>query len=202
MAKTDQLAASNAFPPKQFNGLSQGLWNAKKDSIFRANQRRVADIFENIGFPGFDIVGVRGSSHFWAIVQHSDFDPEFQKKVLEAMLLEVQNQNASNSLYAMLTDRVKINTGKNQIYGTQVDYNFFTGKAYSINTVDPENLNKRREEVGLQPIEEYLKDMTKTNLDMTPTIFGLTMPTILLILVIIVLAFIVFIVKKKKIKNR
>jgi hypothetical protein len=38
-------------------------------------------------------------------------------------------------------------------------------QAFPKNLVDPENVNKRRKEIGLQPIEEYLNMMTLMNCD-------------------------------------
>ena len=202
MAKADQLAAWNSSPPKGYKHLSIEQWRVKKDSIYRANQKRAEEIFENIGFPGYDVVGPKGSGDFWAIVQHSDFDPEFQKLVLGAMLIEVKKQNASNRQYALLTDRVNINTGEKQIYGSQVEYNLFTGKARSLATIDPENINRRREEVGLEPIEEYLYDMTQLNIKKTATVLGLTIPAFALFMVGLFMAVVVFVkIKKRTNKN-
>ena len=67
--------------------------------------------------------------------------------------------------YGLLTDRVKINTGEKQIYGTQVTYNSF-GQAYPKNLADSMNVNKLRAEVGLEPIEEYLNNMTQMHFEM------------------------------------
>ena len=198
MAKVDQLAAAHAHPPEEYIHLSQEEWEVKKDSIFRANQNRIAEIFSEFGYPGFDQLGKRGSSLFWLIVQHADFDPNFQKEVLDSMYVEVQKQNADSRKYAFLTDRVQKNQGKKLIYGTQLDYNLFTGRARPLPTIDPLNLNKRRQEVGLEPIEEYLDDMTKSHLQGNPTILGITIPglTIIIGLLLVFLTGTVIIRKK------
>lgn len=200
MVKVDQLAARNPFPPAEFNNLSQEQWNVKKDSIFRSNKKRAAEIFEEVGFPGFDIVGTKGSGYFFAIVQHSDFDPNFQKKILDAMLPEVKNQNANKRHFAFLTDRVKKNTGEKLVYGTQLDYHWFTGKAQPLPTIDPGNLNKRRAEIGLEPIEVYLDEMTETNNSYSqPMIKGITnLGLIFLIALALLVVLITFILSKRK----
>jgi len=33
------------------------------------------------GFPGYDLVGQKGSNSFWLIVQHCDKDVDFQEQV-------------------------------------------------------------------------------------------------------------------------
>ena len=58
-----------------------------------------------------------------------------------------------------MTDRVEINKGKKQIYGTQVTYNS-QGQAYPKPLLDSVNVDKRRAEVGLEPLEQYLNMMT------------------------------------------
>ncbi len=174
IAAVDQLAAINAQPPLEFQHLSQDEWEAKKDSIYRAHRNWAEEILDETGYPGIDRVGQSGESNFWVIAQHADFDPDFQKKVLRLMEAEVKKGNASSRRYAFLTDRVRMNTGEKLLYGTQVDYNFITGDAFSLPTEDPENLNSRRAEVGLEPIEDYLADMTASHMERNSSIGGIT----------------------------
>jgi hypothetical protein len=58
-----------------------------------------------------------------------------------------------------MTDRMIDDLGAKQIYGTQISFDDKTGIYYlDLNDViDPINLNKRRAEMNLKPIEEYLK---------------------------------------------
>ncbi|MFZ6664592.1 DUF6624 domain-containing protein [Peijinzhouia sedimentorum] len=100
------------------------------------------------------------------IVQHSDNHPEFQEEILEKMKVEVERRNADSRSYGLLVDRVKLNTGQAQIYGIQVDYNMEICQAFPRNLADSANVNKRRKEIGLEPIEEYLNSMTRMNFEM------------------------------------
>ncbi len=69
--------------------------------------------------------------------------------------------------YAKLVDKLLWLKGKKQIYGTQIasEGKIINGKyvvekeKYLWPVEDPENLNKRRAELSLEPIEEYLKKM-------------------------------------------
>ena len=83
MTVIDQLAASNAFPPKNYSYLTQKEWVSFKDSVFTTNQKRTGEIFNEYGFPGYDLAGKGGSFDFWLITQHSDHNPEFQQNVLK-----------------------------------------------------------------------------------------------------------------------
>lgn len=179
MAVIDQIAASNAHPPENYSNLTQEEWNSFKDSVFTSNQKRIGKIFNKYGFPGYDLAGKEGSFDFWLITQHSDHNPEFQQKILEKMKIEVEKGNADSRNYGLLVDRVKLNTGQAQVYGTQVSYNMEICQAFPKNLADSVNVNQRRKEIGLEPIEEYLNEMTKMNFKMNKEYYskkGVTKP--------------------------
>ncbi|WP_166963904.1 DUF6624 domain-containing protein [Yeosuana marina] len=163
MAEVDQIAAY--IPQGKYKEMTSEQWNSFKDSVFTTHQKRLKQIFDEYGFVGFDLAGEEGSKNFWLIVQHSDHNPDFQKEILEKMIIEVEKGNAEPSNYGLLLDRVNLNTGKPQIYGTQVDYNFDIAQAFTKKLADSGNVNKRRKSIGLEPIEEYLNQMTRMNAD-------------------------------------
>lgn len=53
--------------------------------IIRSNFLSVKAIADKYGFPGYDLVGKESSNNFWLLVQHSDFDVPFQKRILKLM---------------------------------------------------------------------------------------------------------------------
>lgn len=124
----------------------------------KTNFPKVVQIFKQYGFPGYDLVGEEISKKYFLLVQHSDFDLNFQKQVLRKMKREVENKNASAQNFAYLADRTEINSGRLQIYGTQI---LMSANTSIKPVVDPENLDQRRKEVGLEPINEYLEKSNK-----------------------------------------
>lgn len=177
MAKIDQIAAY--IPQGKYKEWSKEKWNAFKDSVFEVHQKRIETIFNENGFVGFDLAGKEGSGNFWLMVQHSDHDPEFQERVLEKMKVQVEKNNADPVDYGYLVDRVKLNTGKQQVYGTQVDYNFEISQAYAKNLMDSVNVNNRRAAIGLEPLEVYLNDMSQSHFQMNKQFYlgkGVTEP--------------------------
>jgi len=83
------------------------------------------------------------------------------------MLLEVKAKNASPVNYAYLTDRVAINSGQPEEYGTQVVYEGAgLGKVVPKSLRDPQNVNKRRAAIGMEPLENYLGMMTNMHVEM------------------------------------
>ena len=142
------------------------------DSAVAAYQRAIharfpemKRIVDTYGFPGYDMLGKEGAGHFFVLVQHSDFDVAFQKKALELMKPQVKKGNASGQSYAYLTDRVEINEGRLQIYGTQVNMSANTQPKPCI---DPKNLDKRRKSVGLSPIKDYLEQCNEAYFQLNP----------------------------------
>jgi hypothetical protein len=123
--------------------------------VIRSNFTLIKKIADKYGFPGFDLVGEESSNNYWMLVQHCDFNVPFQKRVLELMKPKVHKKNASGQNYAYLVDRINLNEGKQQIYGTQINMSM-DGTTLKP-CMDTLNLDKRRLVVGLGPIKEYLK---------------------------------------------
>ncbi|MVN90831.1 hypothetical protein GO816_06810 [Mucilaginibacter sp. HME9299] len=88
------------------------------------------------------------------VIQHADI--KTQEKYLPLMRAAVKEGKAHPANLALLEDRLAIRQGKKQIYGSQISIDK-TGKA-TIDAIDDEpNVNKRRAAVGLQPLENYVK---------------------------------------------
>ncbi|SKA41154.1 hypothetical protein SAMN04488128_105347 [Chitinophaga eiseniae] len=171
MVKTDQIAAF--VRQGKYKTYTQEQWDRFKDSVYTTHQKRIAVIFRQYGFPGIDMVGKDGSNHFWLLVQHSDKFPEFQTKVLKAMEKEVKKQNANPDNYAYLYDRVQVNAGKKQRFGTQVSYLAnTTGRAFpKIGLIDSANVDKIRKEYSLSSLKDYLNNMTEMHYEMNKKIY-------------------------------
>ena len=83
-------------------------------------------------------------------------DRKFQNRCLELMTAMGPDEvNMANVAY--LTDRVLVGQGKLQRYGTQ--FGMSDGELKMQECEDPDNLDKRRKEVGLGTIAEYKEVM-------------------------------------------
>lgn len=160
----DQIAAN--IPSGKYKELPREAWQQFKDSVFGTHQRILENIFDRYGCPGYDLVGKDGAHHFWLMVQHCDKWPAFQEKVLNAMKKQVDKKNADPKDYAYLIDRVYLNTGRKQVYATQVTYNTDSCQALPKPTQDSSMINQHRKEMGLDPIEEYLNMMGNMHFEM------------------------------------
>ena len=122
--------------------------------IDTANTARMKKIVEEFGWPGISMVGTDGATASFLIVQHADHAPEFQKSVLNLLLVAYQAGECSGEHLALLTDRVRIAEGRPQLYGTQVDLK--NGKVLVKPVEKESDLDARRTELGLSPMDEYL----------------------------------------------
>ncbi|MDE1206552.1 DUF6624 domain-containing protein [Tenacibaculum larymnensis] len=170
MVEIDQVAAG--IPSGKHKELTKEEWKSFKDSVFAITHKKVLEIFKEYGFVGFDIAGEEGSRNFWLVVQHLDTKPEFQEEVLKKMKIEIENMNASPENYAYLLDRVQLNMGEKQVYGTQVLYNWKVCQAYPKPLIDSINVNKRRNEIGMKALEVYLNEMSKMHFEINKEVFS------------------------------
>lgn len=148
MAKMDQSMIKNYRAGEH--------WDFK---LIRFNTSVMKNIVDIYGWPTINLVGRIASNNAWLLVQHSDHDKEFQKKILH--LLKKEHKKSSTNInpknIAYLEDRVLVHQKKKQVYGTQ-----FIGNPPKLLPVkDRTNLNIRRKSVGLGKIEELLKEIEK-----------------------------------------
>ena len=172
LAKWKVIDQTAAGPVQgKFKELSKSQLDDYRDSVFSTHLRLLNDIFNQYGYPGYDLVGEQGSNNFWLMVQHCDKDVAFQEKVLLAMKKELDRHNADPKNFAYLTDRVKINTGQKQVYGTQVTYNTDSCEAIPKALNDSLNVNNRRKAIGLEAIEAYLNMMSQMHFEMNQAVY-------------------------------
>lgn len=172
LSKTlDSLAYVDQWPMQRIvkqepDSAGRDLVQVEKENFAR-HQPLLEKIVGQYGYPGFRQVGEKSANNFWLLVQHADAHPDFQRRVLKLMRAEVKRKNASPVNYAYLTDRVAINAGQPEEYGTQVIYEGpGLGKAVPKSLRDAKNVNKRRAAIGMEPLENYLGMMTKMHVDM------------------------------------
>ena len=136
--------------------------NPDEVDIDEINRNRLKEIFGEYGFPTKAMVGSDAMRGIFFIIQHADGDKVWQKSQLENLELATKRGDLSKSKYAYLFDRIKVNEGEPQRYGSQfktVDRK--KGIAKLRKTEDIENLDKRRKEMDMMPIETYKRLMLR-----------------------------------------
>lgn len=126
-------------------------------AIDKANTDWMKETMKKYGYPGYASVGRDGEQAAFAIIQHADGDLEFQKQALELLRRAVEAKDAPPASLAYLTDRVLVAEGKPQIYGTQTQ--IINGKI-TVNLIEDEaNVDRRRAQIGLEPLADYLNNL-------------------------------------------
>ena len=102
------------------------------------------------------------SSHAWILVQHADDHPDFQRLALDRMRAHLDDGGVRPRDYAYLWDRVAVNHGQLQRYGTQpADVCNADGTLNFKPMEDPDRVDERRRSVGLGPAREDLARMAR-----------------------------------------
>lgn len=137
--------------------LKGGQWNKEIDI---RNTKKMKDIVKKYGWPGKSLVGENGAHGAWLLIQHSVHDLKFQKKCLVLLKQAVKTGEASKKHLAYLIDRILVNSGKKQIYGTQF-YKNKNGKLDLKPIRDRKNADKRRKKMGLSFLSQGIQEINK-----------------------------------------
>ncbi|HKO95435.1 MAG TPA: DUF6624 domain-containing protein [Pyrinomonadaceae bacterium] len=143
--------------------ISKGVTNpdsailGRMKAIDTANTARVRAIVRKYGWPSPKLVGRDGAEAAFMIVQHAELP--FQKEMLPLVEEAYRSGGLEGQSYALLLDRVLVGEGKPQVYGTQAKrFEEWNGQEPVLHPIEDEaNVDKRRAEVGLFPLSEYLE---------------------------------------------
>ncbi|WP_335966165.1 BT_3928 family protein [Galbibacter sp. PAP.153] len=154
-AKKDSIAKEVGIEvQEEVNDYMDKIWPV----IDSTNMVAVDKIIDQYGYPGKSLVGEPTDKIAWFVIQHSPKIEEY----LPMLRKEAEKGELPKRLMPLMEDRYLMRQGKMQIYGTQGSY---------INTAeeripiiwpikDPENVNTRRKEAGLDTtVEEYGKNL-------------------------------------------
>ncbi|MCO6493569.1 MAG: hypothetical protein J5I98_34430 [Phaeodactylibacter sp.] len=118
--------------------------------LFDFERMKIVSLVENCGFPSAETLGEKGMRTFWLMVQHNE--PELMAYYYPAFEQEVETGGLKESTFVLMTDRLLVNNNYPQVYGSQI----VNWSLYPIE--NPDSVDIRRASVGLEPLEEYLKN--------------------------------------------
>jgi hypothetical protein len=114
----------------------------------RAALERAVYIIDNYGWLGRSQIGVEANQALFLMLQHSK-DPNIREKYFTKLEKSALDGQSSLSDMAAMKDRMLVEHGKKQRYGTQ---RALDGKLCPVE--DPDGLNQRRRQVGLKKIKK------------------------------------------------
>lgn len=158
MYVNDQAVRGNLMEDviNHFNIDSATIIKSGGVEVDKRNRAKLKEIIANHGFPTSKLVGKSAVHGMFLIIQHSDGDKEWQKSQLSYIEAAVRNGDLDGQSYAYLYDRIKINSGQKQLYGTQFSNVDPINRIVELApTEDIENLDRRRMEIGMMPILMY-----------------------------------------------
>ena len=120
------------------------------------NEEKVKRILETYGWPSKELAGEQGNWTICNVIQHSD--NTIRLKYLPMMRQAVKDKKLEPRFLVRAEDRIATERGDLQIYGGQMKY-YPETKSFNVWPVlDPKNIDKRRAEIGLEPIAVFLKN--------------------------------------------
>jgi hypothetical protein len=111
-------------------------------------------------WPGRTLVGDDGEEAAWLVAQRAIDDVGLQRRALEYLEWAVDLDEADPVHLAYLSDRVRMNDGREQLYGSQfvVDDD---GELIPWHLDDPVKVDRRRQRLGLPPFAEHHAEMLR-----------------------------------------
>ncbi|MFD8947644.1 DUF6624 domain-containing protein [Streptomyces xanthophaeus] len=111
----------------------------------------LADIVTQHGWPGRSRIGEDGCRAAVAIAVHADQDRQLQSRLLAALREAAQQGEATPAQWAHVQDRLLVNSGQPQLYGTQYVYrpDGPGGLLELLPVAEPDALDRRRAQLGL-----------------------------------------------------
>lgn len=117
----------------------------------------IQKIVDEFGWLGSDILGVQANETLFLGIQHVD-DLVVQEKYLPLLEQAVKQRKAEPWQLAFLTDRILMNQGKKQRYGTQLILSNKEYGPYIVPLENPDQVDELRAQLGLEPLSDYVEE--------------------------------------------
>jgi len=117
--------------------------------IDHENLEIIVSFLNQCGMPTLQEVNDVQMAGIWAVLQHAP--DKYQRKYIPLLEESARKGGVKWSVIALMKDRALMHEGKPQLYGSQLK----NGELYTLD--EPEYVNQRRSEMGMEPIEDYLQ---------------------------------------------
>lgn len=134
-----------------------------KHDIYKNEYDKMLQLIKQYGWPKYSKVGKLAADAPLLVINHHEDDAIRKKHLSQIKQACVENEGSCME-FAKIQDRILVNDNKPQIYGMQFRYNS-KRELEPFPIIDPEYVDKRRKEIGLGSLKDYLK--RKINFDWT-----------------------------------
>lgn len=135
--------------------LFQG-YNAELRAVHNAQAKALAEIVDQHGWPDTAKVGEDGAAAAWMVVQQAIGLPNFMRACLEIIEEAANAGRVPRWQVALLTDRIRWLEGREQVYGTQFDWDE-KGELNPLPIEDAANVDARRTAAQLVPLADGIQ---------------------------------------------
>lgn len=129
-----------------------GSYVPRMEAVHIRNAERLKAIIDEHGWPDEQTVSEDGAKAAWFIVQHAIGFPDFQRKCLSLLQRSADEGRVPRWQVAYLEDRIAMQEGRPQRYGTQWLDDPVDGRIRPWKLAHPDRVDELRAEVGLQPM--------------------------------------------------
>ncbi|MEL6972196.1 MAG: DUF6624 domain-containing protein [Bacteroidota bacterium] len=119
-----------------------------------ANEALLIQLLDEYGWPTSSEVTEFAAAGAALIINHSNFG--LRQKYFPVLEEAFQRGEAQPLRYARMKDRLLVEQGKEQLYGTQIKFENLQREPYPIEA--PALVDQRRKAIGLGPLSPYLKE--------------------------------------------
>ncbi|WP_156109441.1 DUF6624 domain-containing protein [Hymenobacter sp. APR13] len=136
---------------------SLGRLMQRTDSL---NLQQVRQILDAHGWVSYQRIGSEANQALFLVIQHADLPT--QQRYLPWLRRAVHRHEAQPSALALLQDRVALDRGRRQSFGSQIGFDEATNTAYVLPLRCPARVDARRRRMGLGPLAEYVRQYNIT----------------------------------------
>ena len=176
---SDQIAANDTRPfnkklsddliklsAKQQQRLQDNVTDNKSgdtliDTIRKSREKNTNDlcaIVKQYGWPTRDLVGDEGARAAFFLLRNSSTS-ELQRDLLPVIIAAVKKGEITKAAFATYIDRLRLNAGLKQIFGTQAT--ILNDFLVLFPITDETHVDARRKQYDLPPLREYLRGLEK-----------------------------------------
>jgi hypothetical protein len=134
------------------NGELGGPYVPRMEAVHVKNAAQLRELIAAHGWPAEDIAGEDGAKAAWFIAQHAIGEPQFQRAALGLLQSCVAEGRTPAWHAAYLEDRISMQEGRPQRFGTQWMDSPDDGRVRPWRLAEPDRVNELRASVGLGPL--------------------------------------------------
>lgn len=135
---------------------------ARWEEMDNGNTEWLRNVIGRVGWPGRSLCGNEAADAAWLLAQHADRQPHLQEAWVNLLAEAVTSGEAEPRHLAFLEDRISARKTREQWFGTQ-HIKGANGQWEPYPIRDPQGVDKRRAEVGLNPLAERTREIAEEN---------------------------------------